>query len=452
MLSEPEPLPSLLPPPVRADARLEIEPDGQWKDDLRKRIEHNLRNKVEDAQVVRDTILKSQTSESSRERALLDYEKRMTAIRRLAQEEFTLQLRLEMSERKWALDVANSNFTQQQRTLKNIQRTQYERIHIVSADASYDTVGALSISPQQQGESEGGSDESSEDRSERLGSAGLDDKGCASFESRESEVEEEGEDPEERGSKPRQLRPPSCCPDPFLTQLLHSKSPVSRRNAPSRQRQNDQLAADNDEVDVDDSYLHPPRRDGSQPYVTGGAPHRPSSGRQAPSWRPHPRPPELSGTSRTFIHANGQIDVARRSSSVTPPTPSGAELPPTHARGRIAMPLRPTTPNELSRVASWGSRIHLGRSLSDFNMHRLHNNTGNSWLPSVHGDYSGESDGVIGRLDDRQSRVNYDPRRLPEAMRQRTAIQRRPTILDEVSRLALWGSRIHLGRSLTHCN
>jgi hypothetical protein len=205
-------------------------------------------------------------------------------------------------------------------------------------------------------------------------------------------------------------------------------------------------------VDVDDSYRHPPRRDGSQPYVTGGAAHRPSSGRQAPSWRPHPRPPELSGTSRTLVHANGQIDVARRSSSVTSPTPSGAELPPTHSRGRIAMPFRPTTSNEVSRVASWGSRIHLGRSLSDFNTHRLHNSMGNSWLPPVHGDYSGESDGVVGRPDDRQSRVNYDPRRLSEAMRQRTAIQRRPTIPDEVSRLALWSSRIHLGRSLTHCN
>ena len=51
MLSGPEPIP---PPPVRTGA-----------------------------QIVRDTILNSQPSESSRERALLDYEKRMAAIRKL---------------------------------------------------------------------------------------------------------------------------------------------------------------------------------------------------------------------------------------------------------------------------------------------------------------------------------------------------------------------------------
>ena len=66
MLSASTPTP---PPPPRCTETRIVEPDGQWKADLRKRIEHDLFHMVEDAQIVRDTILGSQPSENSRERA-----------------------------------------------------------------------------------------------------------------------------------------------------------------------------------------------------------------------------------------------------------------------------------------------------------------------------------------------------------------------------------------------
>ncbi|KAI0280852.1 hypothetical protein BC826DRAFT_924086, partial [Russula brevipes] len=90
---------STQPPPVRTDTRA-VEPDEQWKAELHKRIEDGLRGMVEEAQTVRDTILNSQPSESSRELAFSNYEKSMNDIRTLAQDEFTRQLRIEMSERK----------------------------------------------------------------------------------------------------------------------------------------------------------------------------------------------------------------------------------------------------------------------------------------------------------------------------------------------------------------
>ncbi|KAF8474348.1 hypothetical protein DFH94DRAFT_635932, partial [Russula ochroleuca] len=98
MLSASAPTPP--PPPIRIDTRV-LEPDEQWKADLRKRIEHDLIHMVESAKIVRDTILNSQPTESSRERAERDYVESMNNIRTLAQEEFTRELRREVSERKW---------------------------------------------------------------------------------------------------------------------------------------------------------------------------------------------------------------------------------------------------------------------------------------------------------------------------------------------------------------
>ncbi|KAI0246176.1 hypothetical protein BJV78DRAFT_1158072 [Lactifluus subvellereus] len=422
-MPEPAPAPPPLPPPVRTGARLEIEPDKQWKDDLRKRIEHELRNMVEEAQIMRDTTLNSQPPESSRERALQEYESSMTAIRKLAQEN-------SLAGCAWRY-VAR----QQQWILDNVQKAQDERI---------------SSSPQQQRDGEGGSDESFEDGSEGFGDAGSDDEGRASDESRESEED----DDEDEG----------------------------------------------DEEDAGDSYGHPPRWDGSQPYVSGAAPRHPSPGSRAPSWRPHPRPPEPSGISRTLSYANGQTYSASpapfprrgsvnstgstgngagphragslnsgqyRSSSVAPHTPSSAERPPTQSRDRIganisprerqtpasasprdrpsppsysigspraipvdALPdfrkpqlagylcpqrspqdMRPgiaiprglTTSDEGPRGGSWDSSPLSPRFLNGFNAHRRHNSKGESRLPPVDDDYSDDSDDVVGRLDDRQS-------------------------------------------------
>ena len=357
------------PPPVSTDVRV-VEPDEQWKADLRKRIELDLLHMVSDAQKVRDAILNSQPPESSRERAHRDYEESMNNIRTLAQEEFTRLLRLEISERRWALDVVSSNspdvVRQQQWILDKIRQGDEEQNPFPPTDAPQNAEGILSSSPQQQSDGEQGPDERSE---EEYGTDGVEDDEDESEEMEESS-DEDGEEGDEADHDPRQSRPPSR-PSVPMNQPLHSKSPVSRRNAPSRQQQppNSQPSEEYDDDDADDPHRHPPLRhgsQGSQPYSPGGAPRRQSSGSQAPVWRP-PRAPEPSGISRTFAHANGQVynggpvqfprrgsvnstgstssgaglhragsmnSDQYRSSSVAPH--SGSERPPTQSRDRIA--------------------------------------------------------------------------------------------------------------------
>lgn len=121
---------SLPPPPQATRLEIEPEPDDQWKVDLRKRVEHDLLHMVEDAQIVRDTILKSQPNESGRERAKREYEESTNNIRILAQEEITRLLRQGMSERKRSINVVDSNsldVTRQQPNLKLLD-------HISKAD------------------------------------------------------------------------------------------------------------------------------------------------------------------------------------------------------------------------------------------------------------------------------------------------------------------------------
>src|SRR5260370_40088227 len=147
------------PPPVPTDTRI-LEPDEQWNANLRKRIEHDLLRMVECAQIVRHTILNSQPSESSRMRAQRDYEESMNNIRMLAQEEFNRILRQEMSERKWAFDVVDSNSSQW--SLNDIRKTDEGRSLFPPPDAPQNAKGVLSAGiPQQQ--SEQGPDESYED-------------------------------------------------------------------------------------------------------------------------------------------------------------------------------------------------------------------------------------------------------------------------------------------------
>ncbi|KAH9962244.1 hypothetical protein BC827DRAFT_1130773 [Russula dissimulans] len=97
MLSALAPAPH--PPPVCTDSRV-LEPDEQWKADLPKRILNDLRHMVEEAQRVRDAILNSQPSESSRERTQREFEESMNNIRSLAQEQFNSQLCWEITKRK----------------------------------------------------------------------------------------------------------------------------------------------------------------------------------------------------------------------------------------------------------------------------------------------------------------------------------------------------------------
>src|SRR5712671_5760272 len=287
MLSAPAPTPPPHPPPIHTDSRV-LEPDEQWKADLRRRVEHELRHMVEEARTVRDAIFNSQPPESSRERAQREFEESMNNIRSLAQEQFTSQLRLEMNERKWALDLVDSSnspeVVQQQQILDSIHKPDEQRPPFTPHDALQNSEEGLSIIPRQQGDSERGSDESFE---EGYRSGGTDDQGDGSDESTgEEDEEEEGEEGRgERDTQPRHSRPHSR--SNTLIQALHSRSPVSRKNFPSRQRQplNFQPGEDNDEEEAEDPQGRPGLRHGAQPFPPGAG-RRQSSSSQASVWPP----------------------------------------------------------------------------------------------------------------------------------------------------------------------
>ena len=264
------PAPTLLPPPVSTDSRL-IEPNEQWKADLRQRIEHSLRHIFEDARTARDTIPNSDSSESSHEPAQREYEESMKAVQTLAQEEFDRELRIEMSERE-----CNGP-----RNPEGI---------------------VLSTTLQHQGESdsERGSDEVSEGG---YGSSKLEDE---EGQSGQSWDEDGGEDEGEEGEGgEREIKPRQSPPDVSLTQPFHSRSPIP---APLLQQQpsNFQPTEDHDDGGADESPVHAylTRRRENQPYSHGEPSRRQSYGSQPPVWLPVPRSQNPSGVSG---HANGQM-------------------------------------------------------------------------------------------------------------------------------------------------
>ena len=254
---------------------------------------------IEEAQTVRDAILNSQPSESSRERAQREFEESVNNIRSLAQEQFNSQLRLEMNERKWALDLVDSNVVRQQQWILDNIHKHNERTPITPHDAPKNSEGGFSVIPRQQGDSERGSHENFE---ERYGSGGIDDEGDEPDESTgEEEEEEEGEWGDSRQSRPP-LRSKFS-----LIQGLRSRSPISRNTFLSRQRQpsNFQSGEDNDDEDAEDPQSHPVLWHGGQPFPPGAA-RRQRSSSQASVWRSTSRAPEPSGPSRPSAHANGQ--------------------------------------------------------------------------------------------------------------------------------------------------
>jgi len=335
----------LPPPPIRPDSR-PLEPNEQWKADLRRSIEFAFRHMVEDAQNVRDTILNSQSSESSRERAHREYEESMNNIRMLAQEEFNRGLRIEMSERKWALDVVDSNSPdvarQQQWILDNIRKADDDLNHMPFADpdAPQNPEGVPSASPQEQGNSERASDESLE------GGYG----GTITEDGWDQSMEGEGE-----GVQPRQSRPTSR-PNVSLTQTLRSRSPVSRRDAQSRwgQPPNLRSAEDHDE-DTGDSpepaHPAPPRE--SQPFPPGGPPRRQSS--SPPIWSRVATPSRPTGISRASDHANGQMY-----------SPSPVQFP---RRGSVNSTGSNSSGAGLHRAGSLNSDQHRSGSVAPHNPH-----------------------------------------------------------------------------------
>ena len=339
------PTPPPPPPPIRTDTRFH-EPDEQSKAYLRKRIERDLPDMADDAQIVRDTILDSQPSESSFARAKRDYE---GSIRELGQQEFPRQLRNEISERKWALDNIDSNSPDivrqfqwiRQWILNSIRsrKIDNEQHSPFSPDAPPNSEEERSASPQQQSDSERWSDENSED---------------------EEEERVEG-DPTPHHYSPSPPSTPS-------TQSPHSKSPVSRRYVTSRKRQphNFQLAKDNGDDNADDPHTHPPWRHRSQPYSLGGAPRRRNSGSQG----------------RLVPHS---LDEA-----ISFPTPAGPS-PEVYGSQRSPEDFSPITPQDDPR--GWDT-LNSRRSFGSFKPR----------LSPVDGDPSDdESDNIVGHPDVWQS-------------------------------------------------
>ena len=144
-----------------------------------------------------------------------------------------------MSQRKWALNVVNSNSPditrQQQWILDNFHKAEEERIPF-PPDRNRRAAGAHSSSPQQLGDGERVSDGSLENYFEGFGSPTSEGEGGASDGLAESEEEDEDDSDdddddevhEEVGSKPQQSRLPSRL-NSSLIHPLHSKFLVSRR-------------------------------------------------------------------------------------------------------------------------------------------------------------------------------------------------------------------------------
>jgi len=406
---------------------------------------------VEDAQTVRDTILNSQPSESSRERARHEYEDSMNAIRMLAQEEFNRELRIEMSERKWALDVVGSNSPdvarQQQWILDNIRKADDNLSHtpFVNPDAPKNAEGVLSTSPQKQGDSKRASDESLE--------GGYGSARPGEEEELELELELEGEEGE-GDIQPRQSRPPSR-PNAPLTQPRHSRSPVSRRDAQSRQRRpsNFRSAVDYDDEGAGDSPAHPAQPLEGQPFSPAEPPRRQCSGSQVPVGSRVPRPSEPSGISRTFAHANGQMY-----------SPSPVQFP---RRGSVNSMCSDSSGSGLHRAGSLNSDQNRSSSVAPPPTQprdRIVSNIGTRerQMSTSAGPHDRPSPSIYPTvapraipgarpppLDDAVrsqtfsssgSRTLFSMQRSPEDMRQGIAIPRGPTTSEEGPRGASWSS------------
>jgi hypothetical protein len=270
------PTPTAPPSSVRTDTRVS-ESYEQYKADLRKRIEHDLLHIVKDVQIVRDTILNSQPTENGRERAHREYEDSMNNIRTLAQEEFTHLLQNEMSERKRALDVVDSNSLdvprQQQWFLDNTCKADEERTLLVSPDASQNIGGILSTSPQHLADGERRSDGHSEGGYGSTVADGGPDESKGIGKAAEGKAESGEGDNNTRHS-------PSSAP----TQSHHSEPPISRKNSLSSWRR---LSTSKIVGDNDDANPQPPLR-GSDPLAS-----------------------EPSGITLAFVLANEQVYSAR---------------------------------------------------------------------------------------------------------------------------------------------
>src|ERR1700733_15917610 len=80
----------------------DVEPDSEWKAALRKRIEESLGTMAKGAKDNLEAELKkASVSAEERKRLTVEYSKAMAIIRKLAEEEFQLELQREREERRW---------------------------------------------------------------------------------------------------------------------------------------------------------------------------------------------------------------------------------------------------------------------------------------------------------------------------------------------------------------
>jgi len=403
MLSASSPTPPPPPPPVRTDTRL-IEPDEQWKADQRRRIEHNLRHMVEDAQNVRDTILNSQPSESSRENAHREYEESMNTIRMLAQDEFNHQLRTEMLEREWALDVVDSNSPDVvwQQWIGEIRKSNEERTPFGPSDA-----------PQTAEDHE---DEDAGDFPAHAHPA----RRCES-----QPYSPGGAAPRRQnsGTQAPVWRPVPRAPEPsgisrtlaHANGQMYATGPVQfpRRGSVNSTGSNSSGAglhrAGSLNSDQHRSSSVAPHNGTERPSTQArdriasnvGSRERQTSASASPHERPSP--PSFSTVAPRAIPGAPPPpldDVVRFPTSGSPSSRAIfalQRLPEDIGQG-IAIPRGPTTPEEGLRGTLWSS-LH---SFGDFNAYQRHNSKGDSRLPPVDGDLFDTSYGIVGQLDDRQ--------------------------------------------------
>lgn len=89
-------------PPSRSSDAAEFEPDDEWKEQLKKKIEGELTSMVQAAKDTQTEELKrGPISPSDRDRLELEYQKAMKNIRTIADEQYVAELNRERNQRRW---------------------------------------------------------------------------------------------------------------------------------------------------------------------------------------------------------------------------------------------------------------------------------------------------------------------------------------------------------------
>ena len=90
-------------PPSRSSDAAEFEPDDEWKEQLKKKIEGELQSMVQAAKDTQREELKRPISSSDRERLEVEYQKAMKNILTIADEQYVAELNRERNQRRWVV-------------------------------------------------------------------------------------------------------------------------------------------------------------------------------------------------------------------------------------------------------------------------------------------------------------------------------------------------------------